>query len=258
MLYLSVDDELPMEDILVIQQRKKSIKFIAVLAMLVLVLPVLGAIFSFDGGNTEVLSYQTVACNLEIIIKTTDSATYRVDIFDDGVLKQSQTFVRTLPGTFVVSYNSQLPAAPGAPGVAVNVYKNGAIVALDSAVLYTTQSCTQALADAQNACSQTAVIPVGSVVGDLPLGGRAYWAPGKITPEVYINPGTYWVVDAFRDEDGNDWYQIYLSCQYLWVPAEWMSPTFDGPWDGQALPLPSNLPDDVLAEVNAAIAASGQ
>ncbi len=60
-------------------------------------------------------------------------------------------------------------------------------------------------------------LPDGSVVGDLPMPTQAFYAPGKVSPGLMLNPGTYWVIGA--DESGG-YYKILLSCQYLWVPVE--------------------------------------
>ena len=76
-------------------------------------------------------------------------------------------------------------------------------------------------------------LPVGSVVGDLPNGTQAFYAPGKISPDIFINPGTYWVLG--EDESGQ-YYKILLACQYLWVPVETMQPSYQSPWTGQPLP----------------------
>ncbi len=75
-------------------------------------------------------------------------------------------------------------------------------------------------------------IPDGSVVGDMPLGAQAFYAPGKAT-NISINPGTYWVIG--QDESG-EYYKILLSCQYLWVPVDTMQPNYDDVWNGTPLP----------------------
>ncbi len=33
-----------------------------------------------------------------------------------------------------------------------------------------------------------------AVVGDMPFQTQAYWAPGKVSPDLMIDPGTYWVL----------------------------------------------------------------
>jgi hypothetical protein len=76
-------------------------------------------------------------------------------------------------------------------------------------------------------------IPDGSVVGDMPNGVQAFYAPDKIAPDVFINPGTYWVLG---EDESEQFYKILLACQYLWVPVETMQPSFQSPWSGQPLP----------------------
>ena len=77
------------------------------------------------------------------------------------------------------------------------------------------------------------IVPDGAVVGDMPNNTQAYWAPGKVSPDVTINAGTYWVVG--EDESGQ-YYKIILACQYLWVPVDSMQPSYQAPWSGQPLP----------------------
>ena len=72
-----------------------------------------------------------------------------------------------------------------------------------------------------------------AVVGDMPFATQADWAPGKEANGVVVNPGTYWVLGV--DETGQ-YYEIVLSCQYLWVPVSSMQPSFQPPQNGQPLP----------------------
>ena len=81
-------------------------------------------------------------------------------------------------------------------------------------------------------------LPDGSVVGDLPYDQQAFWAPGKISPDVIVNAGTYWVTGVGTADNGDQYYQIVVACQYLWVPIDSMQPSYQAPWSGQ--PLPTN------------------
>ncbi|HVU12498.1 MAG TPA: hypothetical protein VHD90_14545, partial [Phototrophicaceae bacterium] len=87
-------------------------------------------------------------------------------------------------------------------------------------------------------CNQTCglTLPDGSVVGAMPTDEQAYWAPGKISPNVIINAGTYWVTGTGTDDSGNEYYRILVACQYLWVPVDSMQPSYQAPWSGQPLP----------------------
>ncbi|MFN8528452.1 MAG: hypothetical protein U0670_07565 [Anaerolineae bacterium] len=76
-------------------------------------------------------------------------------------------------------------------------------------------------------------VPSGSVVGDMPNSTQAFYSPGNISPGLFINPGTYWVIG--QDASGQ-FYKIILACQYLWVPVDSMQPSFQSPWTGQPLP----------------------
>lgn len=81
-------------------------------------------------------------------------------------------------------------------------------------------------------------LPAGSVVGELTSPTEVFWAPGKISPGVSLQPApdnkTYWVVGV--DESGQ-YYKIVLSCQFLWVPVGVMAPAYGDPvWNGTPLP----------------------
>lgn len=76
-------------------------------------------------------------------------------------------------------------------------------------------------------------IPSGSVVGELPLGGQAYYAPGQAASGVVLNPGTYIVVGQ---DESESFYKIVLACQFLWVEKGAMQPSYVAPQNGQALP----------------------
>lgn len=76
----------------------------------------------------------------------------------------------------------------------------------------------------------------GAVVGDLPFDTQAYWAPGKPALKVILNKGTYWVFGTAAAENGDEYYQILVSCQKLFVPVSAMQPSFVPPWSGEPLP----------------------
>jgi hypothetical protein len=72
-----------------------------------------------------------------------------------------------------------------------------------------------------------------SVVGDLPFLTQAYYEPGKASPGIFVNPGTYWVLGV---DESAEYYKIIISCQYVWVPVQNMQPNFDSVWQGRLLP----------------------
>lgn len=76
-------------------------------------------------------------------------------------------------------------------------------------------------------------IPYDGVMGDIPLGAQAYFEPGKEANGVKVNPGTYMVQGL--DESGG-FYKIIIACDYVWVPAAAVQPSFQPPWSGQPLP----------------------
>ena len=83
-----------------------------------------------------------------------------------------------------------------------------------------------------------ASIPEGAVVGEFTSDAILDWAPGKSTePNAVVTAGNKaWVLGT--DETGQ-YYQIWWSCQHLWVPVGTMAPAFGDPvWQG--MPLPTN------------------
>jgi hypothetical protein len=76
-------------------------------------------------------------------------------------------------------------------------------------------------------------IPDGSVVGEAPLGAQVYWAPGKTSPGVVLNPGTYHVIGQ---DESQTYYKLWFSCQYMWVEKAAMQPSYLPPQNGAPLP----------------------
>lgn len=80
-------------------------------------------------------------------------------------------------------------------------------------------------------------IPAGSVVGELLFNTQVYWAPGKVSPGIFLEPTpdnkTYWVIGL---DDTGEYYKILLSCQFIWVPSDVMAPNYDEVWNGTPLP----------------------
>lgn len=212
------------------------------LLLLILAVPALAAVpgVKTDGsGVAEITAVWEENCTLNITVSIIQDGTYYVQIYDDAALVMNQAYPVSGVTEFTAHYPITQPPGTDPIGILIMVFgpNSGALRSWVDLLVYNTgATCRAIIVDAQ--CSATAVIPRGAVVADLPFGGRAYWAPGKITPDVNINPGTYWVTKVYVDPDGVSWNQIILACQYLWVPSEWMSntATFDGPWNGEALP----------------------
>ncbi len=124
-----------------------------------------------------------------------------------------------------------VPADPGGPGSvwASYIQANGTEVASTTFDPSFVPGCAK-LPLVGGVCP---ALPDGSVVGDTPFQTQAYWAPGKVSPGVFINPGTYWVIGQ---DDTHQYYEIMLSCQFLWVPVQNMQPSYQPPWSGQPLP----------------------
>src|SRR5690606_3971548 len=71
------------------------------------------------------------------------------------------------------------------------------------------------------ACSTP--IPEGSVIGEAPLGAQVYWEPGKESPGLVLNPGTYYVIGQDASET---YYKLFFNCQYIWVRKDTMQPSW--------------------------------
>jgi hypothetical protein len=78
--------------------------------------------------------------------------------------------------------------------------------------------------------------PEGAVVGEIPFDQQAYYEPGLIADGVTINAGTYWVTGLGKADNGDEFYQIVIACQLLFVPANDIVPSYQSPWSGQPLP----------------------
>lgn len=76
-------------------------------------------------------------------------------------------------------------------------------------------------------------IPAGSVVGEAPYAPQVYWEPGKASPGLRLNPGTYIVIGQDASET---YYKVVLACQTVWVLKAEMQPSYLPPQNGAPLP----------------------
>lgn len=76
-------------------------------------------------------------------------------------------------------------------------------------------------------------IPEGSVVGDAPFRTQVYYAPGHVSPGLFLNPGTYHVIGQDETET---YYKLFFNCQYIWVLKNMMQPSYLPPQNGAPLP----------------------
>lgn len=95
----------------------------------------------------------------------------------------------------------------------------------------TTQEPVPEVLPTSAAC--TLVVPLGSVVGDAPFSTQVYYEPGKASPGVMLNPGTYIVLGQ---DESESFYKIMLACQFVWVEKAAMQPSFQAPQNGAPLP----------------------
>ncbi len=217
---------------------KKTV-LIAVLAVTLLAaLPALAA-------NASINDISRAGCVISVTYTVSETGSYSLDVYDSGALVANYA-VNALAGTTILAQHTVsastsslallLTGSSGEILDGLNGYTLPAAV-VDNCAQSSGAYSGEPAATVQAAADSPCPIPSGSVVGDLPFATPAYWAPGKLTsPVVTVNPGTYWVVGT--DSTG-DYYQIYLSCQLMWVPVDSMQPTFQSPWNGQALPTRS-------------------
>lgn len=217
----------------VFRSRLSQVILFTVIVGLLVSLPALAA------PGATINNASRVECIVTLNITVEDGGTYYLQVWDDGAMIDVQSFAATTGQTLDVNYTIKYPAGTGAPGIAFVIADgptSGATffdyvdpfiypdeVANSCAEQFTSPTCD-------------VTIPDGSVVGDLPFATQAYWAPGKVSPDVVLNVGTYWVVGVEEDDAGNAYYKIVLACQYLYVPVEAMQPSFQGPWQGEVLP----------------------
>lgn len=191
-------------------------------------------------ADLSTASYTNNFCYFTIRFTANTAATYELSIADDGDILQAENFVLGAGGSaqslFILKIvpKTQIPSF----GIFIRNLDSGKFVALVNVVNYNVgldEQCRQTngeFGQPSRGC-EGIVIPANAVVGAMPFHTRAYWAPFKITPEVTVRAGTYWVVD--RDPTG-EFYQIILACQYLWVPSDSMGPNFDNVWRGRPIP----------------------
>lgn len=213
--------------------RFKLVIAICLIAM-VTVMPVFAAM------NATINSITRDECVIHINVTVVDAGTYYVQIWDDKALIDVQPFTASDDETLTVDYVIKHKAQPGAPGIGIYITDGPDEFATtfdgDDNFIYpddVASNCAEQYAGGGECLID---IPAGSVVGDLPFDTQAYWAPGKVSPGVVLKAGTYWVVGEEADDAGSQFYKVVLACQYLYISADAMQPSFSGPWNGEALP----------------------
>jgi hypothetical protein len=195
----------------------------------------------FAARNAAINGVTLVDCNLVINVTVEDGGTYFLQIWDDHILIDGQTFTATTSETLDVIYSIKRPAGRLVPGIAV-VIADGPSAGDTEFDTLDFISYPDDFADACAARYTAAPIclnvPEGSVVGELTSPTEVFWEPGKISPGISLQPTpdnkTYWVIGV--DATGK-YYKIVLSCQYLWVPVGVMAPAYGDPvWNGTPLP----------------------
>ncbi len=190
--------------------------------------------------SAEINDVSRTGCIIDVNLTVGDAGTYWLQIWDDGVITDAQSFAATTGQTLDVFYTIKHAAGTGAPGIGIVISDGptpGAAFALVDPFIYpddVANSCAAAFAGSLPCIA----IPDGSVVGQLISPTEVFWAPGKISPDVSLSPTPdeqkFWVIG---EDDSGQYYKIILSCQYVWVPVGTMAPAFDDPvWQGTPLP----------------------
>jgi len=91
------------------------------------------------------------------------------------------------------------------------------------------------ITDSPPGCDASLNIPSTAAMGAFVADAPVYSNPGVlIDPPITIPAGkTFWVLGL--DATGQ-YYQIYLECSSVWVPASAVGPNFDDLWQGRPLP----------------------
>jgi hypothetical protein len=220
-----------------LHHHKTAFALIMVLAVALLVtIPAMAA-------SATITSVSRVGCMISVTYTVADTGSYSLEVYENDTLLASYP-ANAMAGSLVVA--EHLITATSSNNAVTLIVKGSGGEILDGINHFEYPS------DVANNCADSGgfdsgeglplvqaaslpcPIPSGSVVGDMPFATSAYWAPGKLTaPVVTINPGTYWVVGV---DSTAAFYQIYLSCQLMWVPVNSLQPTFQSPWNGQTLP----------------------
>ena len=175
-----------------------------------------------------------VRCSTDgaVFLSTTDltyeynlptGAMVAVYYIDNGVSFYDGTYA-VPSGTASVTvggYNTSAPSYPLVEAIHFDTIIDGEIIYTSSIIftctgpgIGTAEIINGAIGAAADACLP---LPVGSVVGSMPLNTQAFYAPGQEAAGVVINAGTYWVLGQ---DENHEFYKILLACQYLWVPVE--------------------------------------
>jgi hypothetical protein len=92
-----------------------------------------------------------------------------------------------------------------------------------------------AVAEPLPGCDVLINIPDQAVMGTFTDYALVYWMPGEATyPPVVIDAGKSYLVTGL--DESSMYYQVLLSCEWVWVEAGLVGPTYDDVWGGQALP----------------------
>ena len=85
-------------------------------------------------------------------------------------------------------------------------------------------------------CDQFVPLTGNAAVGTFTDWATLYWSPGEgVSPPMAFAPGqSAWVLG--QDESGL-YKKVLLSCDFLWVDAGVIGPTYDETWQGAALPV---------------------
>lgn len=85
-------------------------------------------------------------------------------------------------------------------------------------------------------CDVSVALPSTAVVGQFNTSAAAYWEPGNLitNPPITIAEGkTYYVIGQDKTEQ---YYEILLGCDFVWVLKSTVGPNFDEVWQGKPLP----------------------
>ncbi len=196
-----------------------------VLALVAVMLPAKPALAA------SILGFNSYGCTLEVYFSVAagdPTGNYTVEIWDDYQLIKSATINVTGAGTYMASLLIPNPW-PAIPGIGVSLVdpSNSYVDGVDPYFPDIDPTC--------GAGPDMVPIPPGSVVGEVKVDTPLYFAPraDALTGATLSAGKTIWVLG--KDASGQ-YYQVLLSGNYLWVPANTLGPNDDEVWHGMPLP----------------------
>ena len=131
------------------------------------------------------------------------------------------------PSSLPVTFTFNMPSDPAEQPIGLGFYFDSG----NEGSVSLTVTCVPAAAG----CDTLVDIPPQAAMGTFTSNAETFWAPGQvIVPATVVEAGKSYLV-AGQDETGA-FRKVLIACQWVWVRAETVGPTFSPPWNGTPLP----------------------